>query len=88
MVSLGEKKGLSGLDIAFYKNRALYHTLFDSIPGMGRGEARRSLWIMLDTVRGVGTSLLNEDHVDDGGDRGVYFDCKYVFPRDVAVAYE
>ena len=55
---------------------------------MGRGEARRSLWIMLDTVRGVGTSLLNEDHVDDGGDRGVYFDCEYVFPRDAAVAYE
>ncbi|KAK7691951.1 hypothetical protein QCA50_005356 [Cerrena zonata] len=70
----GEKNGLSGLDIAFYKNRALYHTLFDSISGMGRGEARRSLWIMLDTVRGVGTSLLNEDQADDGGDRGMYFD--------------
>lgn len=82
-VLVGEKDDLSGLDIAFYKNRALYHTLFDSISGMGHGEAQRSLWVMLDTVRGVGTSLLNEHYADDGGDRGVYFDCKSSIHRKV-----
>lgn len=72
--SLGEKAGMEGLDMAFYKNRAVYHTLQDSIPGMGTGEARRALWAMMENVRGVGLSLLNDNKPDDGQDTGVYFD--------------
>ncbi|CAL1711704.1 unnamed protein product [Somion occarium] len=84
----GEKNGLSGVDIAFYKNRALYHTPFDSIPAMGKGESRRSLWIMMNTIKGLGTSLLNDDQPDDGGDSGVYFDCSsfVVFSRSALFA--
>ncbi len=70
----GEKDGMEGLDIAFYKDRAVYHTPLDSIPGMGTGEARRALWAMMETVRGVGLSLLNDNQPDDGQDPGVYFD--------------
>ncbi|KAJ3536744.1 hypothetical protein NM688_g6793 [Phlebia brevispora] len=70
----GEKAGLDGVDFAFYKNRALYHTPFDSIPGMGRDEGRKSLWAMMEGVRGAGLEMLNRDAGEDGGDTGVYFD--------------
>lgn len=45
---------------------------------MGKGESRRSLWIMMNTIKGLGTSLLNDDQPDDGGDSGVYFDCESI----------
>ncbi|KAI0071085.1 hypothetical protein K474DRAFT_1630985 [Panus rudis PR-1116 ss-1] len=80
-----EKKGLRGLDIAFYRNRAFYHSPQDSIPGMGRGEARRSLSALMDTIQGAGEALLNDNIPDDGGDAGVYFDlfgkAMWVFTR-------
>ena len=50
----GEKNGMGGVDLAFYKNRAFYHTRFDSIPGMGRDEGRKALWAMMETTQGVG----------------------------------
>ncbi|KAI0343578.1 hypothetical protein BDW22DRAFT_1356037 [Trametopsis cervina] len=70
----GEKKGMDGLDFAFYKNRAFYHTKFDSIPGMGLNEARRSLWSLMETARGAGLALLNDDAIEGGDEPGVYFD--------------
>ncbi|GJE94757.1 Zn-dependent exopeptidase [Phanerochaete sordida] len=70
----GEKDGMAGIDFAFYKNRAYYHTPFDSIPGMGRDEGRKALWAMMETIRGAGLELLNGPGIDDNGDTGVYFD--------------
>ncbi len=75
-MALGQKAGLEGIDFAFYKNRAFYHTSFDSIPGMGRNEGRKSLWAMMDSVRGAGLEMLNRDAAAGGGDTGVYFDSK------------
>lgn len=74
----GEADGMNGIDFAFYKNRAFYHTRFDSIPGMGHQEARRSLWAMLETTRGAGLALLNDDRVHDDHEPGVYFDSKWL----------
>lgn len=70
----GQKEGMAGVDVAFYKNRAYYHTPFDSIPGMGRDEGRKALWTMMESVRGAGLELLNGAEIDDNGDTGVYFD--------------
>lgn len=74
----GEKGGMSGLDFAFYKNRAYYHTSFDSIPGMGRNEGRKALWALMETTRGAGLALLNDDEAHDSHDNGVYFDSQYI----------
>ena len=69
---------MQGLDVAFYKNRAFYHTPRDSIPGMGYGAGKRALWAMLETARGAGLALLNDDATaDDDGSLGVYFDRAY-----------
>ncbi|KAI0796781.1 hypothetical protein C8Q75DRAFT_742209 [Abortiporus biennis] len=80
----GENNGMGGVDIAFYKHRAFYHTPLDSIPGMGKGEAKRSLWAMMESVHAGGSSLLNDGFADDGGSPGVFFDVLYetmlIFP--------
>lgn len=47
--------------------------MFDSVPGMGRNEGRKSLWTMMESVRGAGLALLN-DEVTGGDEPGVYFD--------------
>ncbi|KAH9927741.1 uncharacterized protein B0H18DRAFT_1159691 [Fomitopsis serialis] len=71
----GVRDPMYGLDVAFYKNRAFYHTPRDSIPGMGYGEGKKALWAMLETARGAGLALLNDDDTtDDDGSQGVYFD--------------
>ncbi|KAA1477505.1 hypothetical protein DENSPDRAFT_828844 [Dentipellis sp. KUC8613] len=59
----GPGLGLPGADVAFYKNRARYHTPDDTIWAMGSdGEgARRSLWALLDIMRGPGSGILNSD---------------------------
>ncbi|KIM36870.1 hypothetical protein M413DRAFT_448810 [Hebeloma cylindrosporum] len=67
--------GMEGVDFAFYQGRSKYHTKYDSIPG-ARG-AKRSLWTMMETVRGAGMALLNEDRTHVGSDEPlapVYFD--------------
>lgn len=83
---------MRGADVAFYKNRARYHTPDDSIRGMGRDGARRALWALLEIVRGAGGALLNEDAEKVGVGRGkvgdgdvmqqtegaVYFECRYL----------
>ena len=50
--------GMRGADVAFYQNRARYHTTEDSIRGMGREGSRRALWAMMEVVRGAGSALL------------------------------
>jgi hypothetical protein len=68
--------GMEGIDFAFYQGRSKYHTKLDSIPG-ARG-AKRSLWVMMGTLRGAGMAMLNEDrtHVGELNDpiAPVYFD--------------
>lgn len=71
----GQIKGMEGVDFAFYKNRALYHTPLDSIPGMGSVEGKKALWSMMDATKGASVALLNEDDADTS-DGGVYFDCE------------
>ena len=75
---IDSKEGMDGVDFAFYKNRAFYHTKFDSIPGMGHQEARKSLWAMLETTRGAGFAMLNDDQVHTDREPGVYFDGKSI----------
>ncbi len=81
----GPRKGMDGLDLAFYKGRSKYHTKFDAVPFTLGGE--RSLWIMMETARGVGENLLSapledneaEDKVDTNGEgSAVYFDCEFM----------
>lgn len=76
---------MDGLDLAFYKGRSKYHTKFDAVPFTLGGE--RSLWIMMETARGVGENLLSapledneaEDKVDTNGEgSAVYFDCEFM----------
>ncbi|KAI0827758.1 hypothetical protein BC628DRAFT_1317988 [Trametes gibbosa] len=66
--------GLQGFDLAFYKNRAYYHTSRDSISGMGHDKAKKALWAMLETVRGSGLGLLNDDEPGTDASPSVYFD--------------
>ncbi|KAF8161605.1 hypothetical protein B0H34DRAFT_796364 [Crassisporium funariophilum] len=75
MLGLGSGTGMEGMDLAFYQGRSKYHTKYDSIPGANGG--KQSLWAMMESVRGAGMSLLNDDktHVGDGEAKGpVYFD--------------
>ncbi|KAH9949297.1 hypothetical protein B0H21DRAFT_147569 [Amylocystis lapponica] len=78
----GEVEGMSGVDYAFYQQRAYYHTPLDSIVGMGYLEGRKSLWAMMDGTRGAALSLLNDDETGNEGAAGVYFD---VLGRKVVV---
>ncbi|KAI0645003.1 hypothetical protein C8Q79DRAFT_1001599 [Trametes meyenii] len=70
----GAAAGLQGFDFAFYKNRAYYHTPRDSIPGMGHAETRKALWAMLETVRGSGLALLNDEVPGTDTSAPIYFD--------------
>ncbi|KAI0669436.1 hypothetical protein C8Q78DRAFT_1080139 [Trametes maxima] len=78
----GEVAGLQGFDFAFYKNRAYYHTPRDSIPGMGLGETRKALWAMLETVRGSGLALLNDEDPGTDISAPIYFD---LFGRSLVI---
>lgn len=72
----GKIDGMQGLDFAFYKNRAYYHTPRDSIAGMGAGEGRKALWAMMETTLGSGLSMLNRDEFNNDARASVYFDRK------------
>jgi hypothetical protein len=68
--------GMQGIDIAFYKNRAKYHTPLDSVAEVEGG--RHALWAMIDTARAVGVGLLNSDGDSNSAvssDGAVWFDC-------------
>ena len=64
---------MDGVDLAFYKNRALYHTKFDSLTYAEGG--RRSLQAMIEAVRYGGLEMLNAPIAHrDGRKDSVYFD--------------
>ena len=68
---------MQGADIAFYTGRSRYHTMDDSIRGMGDGGAQKSLWSLLELLHSVSNSILNStsDHVvNDEKERAVYFE--------------
>jgi Peptidase family M28 len=71
------KSGIPGLDLAFYKNRAVYHTKDDSIPTLsGKG----ALWNMLESALFAGRALTGDGNFDDDN-KAVYFDCE----QDIAL---
>ncbi|KAJ8488101.1 hypothetical protein ONZ45_g14086 [Pleurotus djamor] len=64
---------MQGLDLAFYKGRSKYHTKYDSIPFTDGG--KKSLWSMMETARGAGIALANNDKTHSSRfDTPVYFD--------------
>ncbi|KAI0301738.1 hypothetical protein B0F90DRAFT_1936153 [Multifurca ochricompacta] len=74
----GAGGGMQGADVAFYHARSRYHTMDDSIRGMGDGGAQRSLWSLLELLRNVGDSILNskpnDEATTDETERAVYFE--------------
>lgn len=64
---------MDGVDLAFYKNRALYHTKFDSLTYAEGG--RRSLQAMIEAVRYGGMEMLDAPITPRHGRKDpVYFD--------------
>lgn len=64
---------MDGIDLAFYKNRALYHTQFDSLTYAEGG--RRSLQAMIEAVRYGGLEMLDAPISSREGRKDpVYFD--------------
>ncbi|KAF8627744.1 hypothetical protein AX17_006112 [Amanita inopinata Kibby_2008] len=79
--SNGSDKKIEGIDLAFYKRRSRYHTMFDSIPG-AHGQAKEALWAMLENIWGAGGVLLNLEWSAGAEYKpAVYFDLfrKYFF---------
>ena len=73
----GPGGGMQGADIAFYHSRSRYHTMDDSIRGMGDEGAMRSLWALMELLRFVGDTILNtkpEDRPGEESERAVYFE--------------
>jgi hypothetical protein len=72
----GPRKGMDGLDLAFYKGRSKYHTKYDAVSSTLGGQ--RSLWSMMETARGVGVNLLNAPlNAEKDETVPVYFDRKF-----------
>jgi hypothetical protein len=72
---------MQGADIAFYRSRSKYHTMDDSIRGMGDEGAVRSLWALMELLRSVGDAILNTktgSGPNDESERAVYFECGLV----------
>lgn len=64
---------MDGVDLAFYKNRAFYHTKFDSLAYAEGG--RRSLQAMIKAVRYGGLEMLDAAVTSQQGRKDpVYFD--------------
>lgn len=73
----GSGGGMQGADIAFYRSRSRYHTMDDSIRGMGDEGAMRSLWALMELLRFVGDTILNTktgSGPSDESERAVYFE--------------
>ncbi|KAN0137858.1 hypothetical protein V8E53_004342 [Lactarius tabidus] len=69
--------GMQGADIAFYTGRSRYHTMDDSIRGMGEGGAEKSLWSLLELLHSVSDNILNsmsDRIVSDEKEKAVYFE--------------
>lgn len=74
---VGSGGGMQGADIAFYTGRSRYHTMDDSIRGMGDGGAQKSLWSLLELLHSVSDNILNSTSeliVSDEKERAVYFE--------------
>ena len=70
---------MDGVDLAFYKNRALYHTKFDSLTYAEGG--RRSLQAMIEAVRHGGLEMLDAPITSREGRKDpVFFDGSSSFP--------
>jgi hypothetical protein len=68
---------MQGADVAFYRSRSRYHTMDDTIRGMGEDNARRSLWALMELMRFVGDNILNAGTEGSPGDKtesAVYFE--------------
>ncbi|TFK63671.1 Zn-dependent exopeptidase [Pluteus cervinus] len=69
---------LEGIDFAFYQGRSLYHTPRDNLQDVVGHGSKEALWTMMETVKGVGWALLNEDETHVGANESaqapVYFD--------------
>ena len=64
---------MDGVDLAFYKNRALYHTKFDSLTYAEGG--RRSLQAMIEAIRHGGLEMLGAPITSREGRKDpVFFD--------------
>ena len=75
---------MQGADVAFYRSRSRYHTMDDSIRGMGYEGARRALWTLMELLRFVGDNILNAKTASRPGDEtesAVYFERRYPFNR-------
>ncbi|KAI9441833.1 hypothetical protein H4582DRAFT_1420677 [Lactarius indigo] len=74
---VGPGGGMQGADIAFYTGRSRYHTMEDTIRGMGDGGAQKSLWSLLELLHSASDSILNgrSGHIANGEkERAVYFE--------------
>ncbi|KIO31881.1 hypothetical protein M407DRAFT_19145 [Tulasnella calospora MUT 4182] len=65
------KAGMKGLDLAFYRNRARYHTKYDSVPAL---EGKGSLWAMMSAGLRATQALDAANDGSEGGGQPVYFD--------------
>ncbi|KDN39216.1 hypothetical protein RSAG8_08987, partial [Rhizoctonia solani AG-8 WAC10335] len=54
--SVYEEAGMRGLDLAFYRRRARYHTVFDSTAWLGN---QNSLWLMMESALEAGNALVS-----------------------------
>ncbi|KAJ1301373.1 hypothetical protein OPQ81_008638 [Rhizoctonia solani] len=54
--SVYEEAGMRGLDLAFYRRRARYHTVFDSAAWLGN---QNSLWLMMENALEAGNALVS-----------------------------
>jgi len=73
----GPGGGMQGADVAFYHSRSRYHTMDDSIRGMGYEGGRRALWTLMELLRFVGDEILNpkiESRPSDETESAVYFE--------------
>ncbi|KAG8923364.1 hypothetical protein FRC01_012846, partial [Tulasnella sp. 417] len=66
-----DKAGMKGLDLAFYRQRARYHTKYDSVPALG---GQGSLWSMMAAGLQATQALDAAKPGSEGGDQPVYFD--------------
>ncbi|KAI9507743.1 hypothetical protein F5148DRAFT_1284822 [Russula earlei] len=69
--------GMQGADVAFYRSRSQYHTMDDSIRGMGDDGTQRSLWALMELLRFVGDTILNTKTTgrpSGENERAVYFE--------------
>ncbi|CAE7139690.1 unnamed protein product [Rhizoctonia solani] len=54
--SVYEEAGMRGLDLAFYRQRSRYHTVFDSAAWLGN---QNSLWLMMESALEAGNALVS-----------------------------